>query len=295
MQRNTKLIKNVSKSFSNRWKPIMPEHKFIIDQKSYRFPHPIWNLKDAENVEITHFKPKTIRDRIAFYTMKLLRMSFDKLTGYKPGKMNESLYLKRCIFLETLAGVPGFIGGMMRHLGSLRSLRQDGGWIHHLLEEAENERMHLLTFLKIRQPGFLMRILIMTSQFFFITGYSFIYLISPTTAHRFVGYLEEEAVKTYTQIIKDLDDGKLHIWANIPAPPEAIRYWGLAYDAKFRDVIISIRADEVSHREFNHHFANIPKDSPIEGHKLEVINQDIKIVSESALKYDPHLGIYLKV
>ena len=310
MQRNTKLIKLFSKYFSEKWKPLMPEHKFVIDQKSYRFPHPIWNLKDAENVEVTHFQPKTVRDKLAYYTMKLLRTTFDIVSGYRPGKMNESLYLKRCIFLETFAGVPGFIGGLMRHLEALRSLRQDGGWIHHLLEEAENERMHLLTFLTIRQPGLFMRLIIMTSQFFFISGYALIYLLSSTTAHRFVGYLEEEAVKTYTQILKDLDEGNLPIWANIPAPPEAIKYWGLAYDAKFRDVIVSIRADEVAHREFNHHFANIPKDAPIEGHKLELLNAEKENVSESnkgeklnvlnsgkqnSNKYDPHLGIYLKV
>jgi len=172
--------------------------------------------------------------------------------------------------------VPGFIGGMLRHLGSLRSLREDGGWIHHLLEEAENERMHLLTFLQIRQPGVVMRGLIMISQFFFITGYGFIYTLSPTTAHRFVGYLEEEAVKTYTQVIKDLDDGKLPLWEDMPAPHTAIKYWGLAENASFRDVLISIRADEVSHREFNHHFADLPKDMPIVGHKLEVVEEKNK-------------------
>ena len=271
MQRSNKLISFVSKNFASKWKPKMPDHKFIIEKDSYRFPHPIWNLKDAENVEITHYQPKTLGDTLAYYAMRILRTSFDKFSGYKPGQMNESTYIRRCIFLETIAGVPGFIGGILRHLNSLRGLRHDGGWIHHLLEEAENERMHLLTFLQIRQPGIIMRCLIMASQFFFISGYGFIYLVSPSTAHRFVGYLEEEAVKTYTQIIKDLDDGKLPLWEDLPAAKDAIRYWGLDENANFRDVIVSIRADEVSHREFNHHFADIPQDMPIAGHKLEVV------------------------
>jgi len=272
------------KSFSEKWKPNMPEHKVIINKDDYRFPHSVWDLKDAEKVIISHFEPKTYRDKLAYYTMKILRMTFDKISGYKPGKMNETLYIRRCIFLETFAGVPGFIAGMLRHLNSLRSLRQDGGWIHHLLEEAENERMHLFTFLQIRQPGVIMRGIILASQFFFITGYGFIYLLSPTTAHRFVGYLEEEAVKTYTQIIKDLDEGKLPLWEELPAPQEAIKYWGLSYDAKFRDVIVSIRADEVSHREFNHHFADIPKDMPIAGHKLEILEDNkIKVKIQTTL------------
>ena len=56
------------------------------------------------------------------------------------------------------------VGGMLRHMRSLRSMRRDNGWIHTLLEEAENERMHLLTFLKLRQPGLLFRGMVLLSQ-----------------------------------------------------------------------------------------------------------------------------------
>lgn len=126
----------------------MPSYKMVIDPKSYRLAHPIWSLKEAEFVEVTHHSPKGVRDYIAFGIMKMLRIGFDLISGYKPGHMTESLYLRRCIFLETIAGVPGMVGGMLRHLRSLGSLQQDGGWIHHLLEEAENERMHLFTFLE---------------------------------------------------------------------------------------------------------------------------------------------------
>ena len=31
------------------------------------------------------------------------------------------------------------------------------------------------------------------------------YVLSPNTCHRFVGYLEEEAVKTYTHLLHDID------------------------------------------------------------------------------------------
>lgn len=51
------------------------------------------------------------------------------------------------------------------------------------------------------------------------------YLISPKTCHRFVGYLEEEAVLTYTREIADLDAGKLPEWENMMAPDIAIQYW----------------------------------------------------------------------
>jgi hypothetical protein len=247
----------------------LPNHKIIFDRNNYNQPHAVWDLKSAENVEVTHVKPVYLRDKVAYYLVKMFRVSFDVLTRYTPGKMNEAKYLRRCIFLETIAGVPGMVGGMARHMRALRGLRNDGGWIHHLLEEAENERMHLLYFLKLRNPGILMRINIILGQFFFILYYSLLYALSASTAHRFVGYLEEEAVKTYTNFINDIDNGKLPYLEDKLADDVTIRYWGLPKEAKVRDVLLAIRADEVSHREFNHHFAETPKDQPVE--KNEVV------------------------
>ena len=52
--------------------------------------------------------------------------------------MTEKRWINRAIFLETIAGVPGMVGGMCKHLKCLRSFEQDKGFIHHLLEEADN-------------------------------------------------------------------------------------------------------------------------------------------------------------
>jgi len=38
------------------------------------------------------------------------------------------------------------------------------------------------------------------------------YIISPRTCHRFVAYLEEEAVVTYTHTIEELERGHLPKW-----------------------------------------------------------------------------------
>jgi hypothetical protein len=56
------------------------------------------------------------------------------------------------------------IGAMVRHLKSLRRMTRDHGWIHTLLEEAENERMHLLTALELRRPGPLFKIAVIGTQ-----------------------------------------------------------------------------------------------------------------------------------
>lgn len=70
----------------------------------------------------------------------------------------------RIIFLETVAGVPGSIAGILRHLASLRRMRRDNGWIHTLFEEAENERMHLLTYMSLKQPNLFFRTVVWVTQ-----------------------------------------------------------------------------------------------------------------------------------
>ena len=65
---------------------------------------------------------------------------------------------------RTLSPAVGMIGAMTRHLKSLRVMRRDHGWIHTLLEEAENERMHLLTALELRKPGPLIKASVLFAQ-----------------------------------------------------------------------------------------------------------------------------------
>jgi len=157
------------------------------------------------------------------------------------------------VVLETIAAVPGMVGGALQHLRALRRMESDGGWIHTLLEEAENERMHLMTIIHIAKPSRLERLLVLVAQGVFYNLFFLLYLISSKTAHRVVGYFEEEAVYSYTEYLKAIDDGTI---ANVAAPQIAIDYWKLAADARLRDVIMAIRADEAHHRDVNHGFAD---------------------------------------
>jgi ubiquinol oxidase len=145
------------------------------------------------------------------------------------------------------------VGSALQHLRALRRLESDHGWIRILMDEAENERMHLMTFIHIAQPSRLERLLVLLAQGAFYNSFFLLYLISPKTAHRLVGYLEEEAVFSYTEYLAGVDDGT---YANVLAPRIAIDYWTLAPDARLRDVIIAVRADEAKHRDVNHEFAD---------------------------------------
>ena len=192
-----------------------------------------------------HYEPKDFRDRIAYAFVEFMRFFADTFFARRYGH--------RAVVLETVAAVPGMVGGVLQHLHSLRQIEGDHGRIRTLLDEAENERMHLMVFIHITQPSGLERLLILLAQGVFFNLFFLLYMISPKTAHRVVGYLEEEAVHSYTEYLAGVDDGT---YANVPAPRIAIDYWKLAPDARLHDVITAVRADEAHHREVNHELAD---------------------------------------
>lgn len=192
-----------------------------------------------------HHNPDDLSDRVAYCITKLLRFTADAFFAKRYGN--------RAVVLETVAGVPGMVGGALQHLRSLRRMESDGGWIHQLLDEAENERMHLMTFIEIAKPSRLERFLVLLAQGVFFNFFFILYLCSPKTAHRFVGYFEEEAIVSYTEYLEQVESGAHE---NVPAPQIAIDYWKLPPDARLRDVIIAVRADEAHHRDINHHFSD---------------------------------------
>ena len=192
-----------------------------------------------------HHEPQDLSDRTALSITRCLRYVADLFFAKRYGH--------RAVVLETVAAVPGMVGATITHLNCLRRMVDDDGWIRTLMDEAENERMHLMTFVQIAQPTSLERLLILLVQGAFYTGFFVLYLVSRRTAHRLVGYFEEEAVLSYTQYLAEIDNGRA---AKVPAPEIARRYWNLPPDATLRDVVCVVRADEAHHRDVNHGFAD---------------------------------------
>lgn len=147
----------------------------------------------------THHVIANFSDRFAFGLVKAMRFFADALFAKRYGH--------RAVVLETVAAVPGMVGGMLQHLKCLRRMSTDRGWIRTLLDEAENERMHLMTFIEIAKPNLFERLLILLVQGAFFNAFFVLYLLSPRTAHRIVGYFEEEAVTSYTHYLAEIDAG----------------------------------------------------------------------------------------
>jgi ubiquinol oxidase len=144
------------------------------------------------------------------------------------------------------------VAGMWQHLTCLRRMQDDRGWIKVLLDEAENERMHLMTFIEVAKPSFFERALILFAQAIFWNVYFVMYVFAPRTCHRLVGYFEEEAVISYTAYLAQVESNPE---LNIAAPKIAIDYWHLPKTAKLSDVIKAVRNDEQNHADVNHEFA----------------------------------------
>ncbi len=192
-----------------------------------------------------HHRPVDFSDRIALGFTRVLRFCADTFFAKRYGH--------RAIVLETVAAVPGMVGATLTHLKSLRRMEDDKGWIRTLMEEAENERMHLMTFIEVAKPTLFERLVILGVQWIFYLAFFALYLISAKTAHRVVGYFEEEAVISYTLYLQEIDEGRS---PNVAAPAIARHYWKLADDATLRDVVLVVRADEAHHRDVNHGFAS---------------------------------------
>lgn len=193
----------------------------------------------------THHEVRNFSDRVALGITLALRFFADTFFAKRYGN--------RAIVLETVAAVPGMVGGMLVHLRCLRWMTPDHGWIRTLLEEADNERMHLMTFVEIAKPSWFERMVILMVQALFFIFFFLLYLTTPRTAHRLVGYFEEQAVISYTLYLAEIDAGRVE---NVQAPQIAIDYWAMPTNATLRDVVVAVRADEMGHRDVNHQYAN---------------------------------------
>jgi hypothetical protein len=232
-----------------------------------RLPNHIWSEKEIESRMDTLYQhqPVTVTDKIMHSIMWGLYKSFNFVTGYKAENTPVKAVEWRLIVLESFAGVPGFMAAMFRHFRSLRCLQRDHGWIHTLLEEAENERMHLLVCMSMFEASRFTRALVLSAQVFMAPWLAVVYFVHPKAVHRFVGYLEETACLTYANIVRQVETPgtPLHeAWAELPAPQVAKAYWKLSDDAKWVDALKCMFADESNHRDVNHTFATMETDDP---------------------------------
>ena len=119
--------------------------------------------------------------------------------------------------------------------------------LNKFIEQVNNERMHLLTLIQLKDPGPFFRAAAMAGQAGFGTAYLVMYMISPALCNRFVRYIQEEARHTYAMIIEEMenspDGSALALWRTEQAPDNAKGYWNIGDDVTVFDVIKAVAAD----------------------------------------------------
>ena len=193
---------------------------------------------------LRHHEPETLSDRFAAWAER-------PLTAMAGGFSRR--YGGRVVVLETIAAVPAMVAASLLHLQCLRQLIDDRGWVRAFMDEAENQRAHLMAFVAIKRPSWGERWLIAIGQGTFYNAYFLLSLISGRCAHRLAGYLAERSVKGYSDYLASLESGAI---PNGPAPDTAVAYWNLAPGAQLSDMIMAMREDEAIHRDIHHAFAD---------------------------------------
>lgn len=195
---------------------------------------------------LERIKTVNVSDTFAYSMTRFFRFTADTFFAKRYGH--------RAVVLETVAGVPGMVAGVWMHFKSLRAMKAGyGEQIREMLSEAENERMHLMFFIEIAKPNLIERTIVLSAQIVFGLFYLFMYIFFTRTAHRMIGYFEDEAVRSYTEYLEIVESGKVE---DIPAPQLAIQYYKLGSDSKLSDLIRCVRADEQHHSETNHNYAD---------------------------------------
>jgi len=244
-------------------------------------PHPLGVAKTWMNPTINHVwsdseveerlatqprhQPQLLSEKVLSGGIHAAYWAFNKATGYVAADPSPDSIVTRLLFLESIAGVPGMVAAQHRHFASLRTMSRDYGWIHTLLEEAENERMHLLTFIDAFEATSLQRAVVYLMQFGWAAFFIPLYVLSPRIAHRTVGYVDEMAVYTYSNIIELMETpgSKLHsAWKDKHVPQIAKDYWRMEEGVTFIDLIKQIAVDETNHRDVNHTFAEMAWTDP---------------------------------
>jgi len=243
------------------------EYENLLGDHTGRQQNHIWSREELHEKMTTLYRhvPQKFSDHVMNKLMYGMYHTFNFITGYKEEDPSVHAIKWRLIVLESVAGVPGFVAAGYRHFRSLRNLESDHGWIATLLEEAENERMHLQITLKMAEASIVTRTMVLGAQCLMTPFLMAVYSVHPRSMHRFVGYLEETACHTYVNIIKKLNtEGTLlhKGWSTTPAPAIGISYYRLPDDARWSDVLSCMCADETHHRDVNHTFADMDSDDP---------------------------------
>lgn len=159
---------------------IKPEELYVHGLDKAGRNH-VWEKEEIQERMDTLYKhtPVTMADKIMHKIMYGSYVTFNALTRFNVQNPSPQSCVWRLILLESVAGVPGFLAASHRHFSAIRHLKRDFGWINTLLEEAENERMHLMICMKMFDAGLITRAVVVAAQLLMTPFLAGLYAVHP--------------------------------------------------------------------------------------------------------------------
>jgi hypothetical protein len=222
-------------------------------------------ISEMSKAGVEHVEPRGVTDRLARADVAAMRYMIDTFSGYRtpfPWRMQQELraknWISKSILLETVGTPLLFSASVVRYWRAMASMRQDKGWVHSLLNDAENERMHLTTWFMVERPSIFMRAAVLAQQTLYVPMFAAMYAVSPRFLYRVLGYLEETAITHYTLMLREIarEGSELSAWKYVPAPNVAREYWNMGENGTLADAVAAILRDEEHHRDTYHTLAN---------------------------------------
>jgi len=178
------------RNFSNHTVGNLPKHNFENNSFPQFLAHATYNPAELENLPEVTIQPKTLSDKFAQFSVKAFTYPFEDLKKVfaNMGPETEKKVFRRLILFESLAVTPAMIAANYLHFKGVRSSKNYGDWINTLLGEAENEKIHLMTFLELYKPTFKNRLEAKIYHYLYRLYFATLYRISPRIAHKVIGY-----------------------------------------------------------------------------------------------------------
>lgn len=194
-------------------------------------------------------QPGTIADQLAYVATRCIHNSLDVASGFSAGTLlgrsREFLWLRRLLLLETAAAAPGLFSSIAKErLPPLRRLQQDRVWLKELLWDAQRSQMHLTIFSDLCKHTKLAH-LALASQKACAWSFGLVYLAWPRFGRWCVEHSHEAVVQAYTELLEELDAGRLPRLSEVKVSEEALGHYGLAQGATLREVVEKIRQDQM--------------------------------------------------
>jgi len=78
---------------------VLPKRERIYHTAYHRLAHYIYPNGVSSEVKVEHVEPLTFKDKIAYYSIKAIRKTYDLATLYNIKNMTESKWIQRCLIL----------------------------------------------------------------------------------------------------------------------------------------------------------------------------------------------------